>query len=81
MVDREYMIRWEAPEGFDPSAVLTSLPSPIAPGLREIYNFSVKEEGFYFVDRQIDPRTAGHALKLFVDEALKYSNEVIIEIL
>jgi hypothetical protein len=78
-MDREYMIRWDAPEGFDPTSVLMSLPSPIAPGLREIYNYSVKEEGFYFVDRQVDPRTAGEALKLFIDEALKYSNEVMIE--
>ena len=78
-MDREYMIRWTAPEGFDPTSVLMSLPSPIAPGLREIYNYSVKEEGFYFVDRHVDPRTAGEALKLFIDEALKHSNGVMIE--
>ena len=78
-MDREYIIRWNAPEGFDPTSVLMSLPSPIAPGLREIYNYSVKEEGFYFVDRQVDPRTAGEALKLFIDEALKHSNGVMIE--
>ena len=48
---------------------------------REIYNYSVKEEGFYFVDRQVDPRTAGEALKLLIDEGLKHSHEVIIETL
>ena len=78
-MDREYMIRWDRPEGFDATSVLMSLPSPIAPGLREIYNYSVKEEGFYFVDRRIDPRTAGEALKLFIDEALEHSKEVVIE--
>ena len=78
-MNREYMIKWDAPEGYDPTSVLMSLPSPIAPGLREIYNYSVKEEGFYFVDRQVDPRIAGEALKLFIDEALKHSNEAIIE--
>ena len=78
-MDREYMIRWDAPEDFDPTSVLMSLPSPIAPGPREIYNYSVKEEGFYFVDRQVDPRSAGEALKLFIDEALRHSKEVTIE--
>ena len=78
-MDREYMIRWEPPEEFDPSPLLMSLPSPIAPGLREIYNYSVKEDGFYFVDRQVDPRTSGEALKLFIDEALKHASEVVIE--
>ena len=80
-MDREYMIKWDAPKGYDPASVLRSLPSPIAPGLREIYNYSVKEEGFYFVDRQVDPRTAGEALKLLIDEGLKHSHEVIIETL
>jgi len=78
-MDREYMVRWVPPEGFDPSPTLLGLPSPIAPGFREIYNYSVKEDGFYFVDRQVDPRTAGEALKLFIDEALKHTNEVVVE--
>lgn len=78
-MDREYIIRWNAPECFDPTSVLMSLPSPIAPDLREIYNYSVKEEGFYFVDCQVDPRTAGEALKLLIDEALEHSNGVMIE--
>lgn len=78
-MEREYLIRWSVPEDFDPTSVLMSLPSPIASGPREIYNYSVKEEGFYFVDRQVDPRTAGEALKLFIDEALRHTNEVTIE--
>ena len=78
-MDHEYMIRWEPPAGFDPSPLLRSLPSPIAPGFREIYNYSVKEDGFYFVDRQVDPRTAGEAMKLFIDEAFNHTTEVVIE--
>ena len=78
-MDREYMVRWKPPKGYDSSSVLMSLPSPIAPGLREIYDYSVKVDGFYFVDRHVDPRTAGEALKLFIDEALNYSSKVTIE--
>ena len=78
-MDLEYMVRWKPPKGFDPSPVLRSLPSPIAPGLREIYNYSVKKDGFYFVDRQVDPRTAGEALKLFIDEALRHTSDVVVE--
>ena len=49
------------------------------PGLREIYNYSVLDDGFYFVDHLVDPKTAGMAFKLFVDEALSHSQEVTIE--
>ena len=78
-MDHEYMIRWNPPGDFDPHPMLRSLPSPIAPGPREIYNYSVKEDGFYFVDRRVDPRAAGEALKLFIDEALKHTSEVVVE--
>ena len=78
-MDHEYMIRWNPPTGFDAKALLKNLPSPIAPGYREIYNYSVKEDGFYFVDRRVDPRTAGEALKQFIDEALTHTSEVTIE--
>jgi len=75
---KEYMIEWERPEEHNPSAVLRKLPSPIAPGLREIYNYSVKENGFYLVDREIDDAVAGQAMKLFVNEALAHCDEVRI---
>ena len=78
-MDHEYMIKWDPPSDFDCHPLLRSLPSPIAPGPREIYNYSVKDSGFYFVDRQVNPRVAGEALKLFIDEALKHSTEVVVE--
>lgn len=78
-MDHEYMIRWDPPGGFNPKPLLMNLPSPIAPGFREIYNYSVKKDGFYFVDRQVDPQVAGEALKLFIDEALKHTSEVVVE--
>jgi hypothetical protein len=75
---REYKIRWRQPTGYDPSAVLSNLPSPIASGFREIYNYSVDDDGFSFVDHLVDDRVAGQAFKLFVDEALSYVREIEI---
>jgi hypothetical protein len=75
---REYMIEWNQPDGYDPWGVLQTLPSPISREGREIYNYSVKPEGFYLIDRGIDLAIAGHALKIFVDEALRYSDYVTV---
>ena len=74
----EYMIEWQQPEGYDPSRILEKLPSPISRDMREIYNYSVKLEGFYLIDHDIDSSVAGHAMKLFVDEALSFTNAVVV---
>jgi hypothetical protein len=75
----EYKINFEMPKGYDPSELLSKLPSPISPKMTEIYNYSVQSYGFYFLDNLVDPRTAGHAMKLFVDECFKYSSTVKIQ--
>jgi hypothetical protein len=36
------------------------------------------DDGFYFVDNLIEPTVAGHAMKLFIDEALKHGDKVTI---
>ncbi len=74
----EYKITWQMPEEYDPSTVLRKLPSPISTRMAEIYNYSVKKDGFYFLDNLIDQSVAGHAMKLFVDEALAHTDEVNI---
>jgi len=74
----EYMIEWKQPDGYDPFGVLQKLPSPISRDMREIYNYSVKPEGFYLVDRNIEPSVAGHAIKLFLDEALSFVDSVVV---
>ena len=76
---REYKIEWKAPDDFDPGPLLGRLPSPIARGPREIYNYSVDADGFCFIDREVDPRIAGQAFKEFVDGALRHSNVVTIK--
>jgi len=75
----EYKINFEMPKSYDPSEVLSKLPSPISPKMTEIYNYSVQSYGFYFLDNLVDQWTAGHAMKLFVDEGLKYSRTVKIQ--
>jgi hypothetical protein len=72
------MIEWKQPDNYDPSGVLRKLPSPISRDMREIYNYSVEPEGFYLIDRHVEPRVAGHALKLLVDEALSHTKLVTI---
>ena len=74
----EYKIKWQMPEGYDPSSVLRKLPSPISPQMTEIYNYSVEEDGFYFLDNLVDQNVAGHALKRLIDEALKHTDQVTI---
>ena len=74
----EYMIEWQQPEGYDPSGILEKLPSPISSEMREIYNYSVKSEGFYLIDHEIESSVAGHAMKLFVDEVLSFTNAVVV---
>ncbi len=46
--------------------------------MTEIYNYSVEKDGFYFLDNLVDQAVAGHAMKLFVDEAMKHTEEVSI---
>ncbi len=66
------------PQDYDASVVLRKLPSPISRQMSEIYNYVVEENGFCLVDNGVDQTVAGHALKLFIDEALTYSEEVSI---
>ena len=75
---QEYKIKWQVPKDYDPSAVLRKLPSPISRMMTEIYNYSVEEDGFYFLDNLVDQRVAGYAMKLFIDEALALSGKVTI---
>ena len=76
--DTAYMIEWTQPAGYSPSEVLQQLPSPISRDMREIYNYEVRSEGFYLIDRHVDPAVAGHAMKVFVDEALAHTPSVKI---
>ena len=75
----EYKIKCVIPNDYDPSEVLRKLPSPISSNMTEIYNYSVEPYGFYFLDNLVDQKTAGHAMKLFIDECFKHSGSVEIQ--
>jgi hypothetical protein len=76
---KEYKIEWQMPKEYNPSALLQNLPSPISNKMTEIYNYSVEADGFYFLDNLVDQRTAGHAMKLFIDEALANTGNIKIK--
>ena len=75
---QEYKIKWSPQKDYDPSSLLRKLPSPISSEMTEIYNYSVEEDGFYFLDNLVDQHVAGYAMKLFVDEALRFSDEIYV---
>ena len=75
----EYKIKFSVPQGYDPSALLNKLPSPIDRAtMTEIYNYKVEQDGFYFVDHLVDEKVASVAFKRFVNEALRYGSSVAI---
>jgi hypothetical protein len=77
----EYKIEAQLPKDYDPSSVLGQLPSPIGTYMREIYNYAVHKDGFYLLDNHIDARVSGYAMKLFIDEALQFSEEARVRVL
>ena len=75
----EYKIKFSVPQGYDSSALLNHLPSPIHRAtMTEIYNYKVERDGFYFVDHLVDEKVASVAFKRFVDEALRYGSSITI---
>ncbi|MDB6025802.1 MAG: hypothetical protein JWM68_2025 [Verrucomicrobiales bacterium] len=53
------------------------LPSPIHRNpLAEIYNYKIEADGFYFIDKLVDTKTASLALRMFIDAAL-LSNQTV----
>ena len=75
----EYKIKFAVPDAYDPAAQFRKLPSPIdRRAMAEIYNYSIEVDGFYFVDHLVDPAVAAVALRSFLDEALRFSNSVVV---
>ena len=75
----EYKIKFAVPDPYDPAALFRKLPSPIdRRAMAEIYNYSIEADGFYFVDHLVDPAVAAVALRRFLDEALRFSNSVVV---
>ena len=77
-MSNRYLILWDVPDGYDPSSILRRLPSPIASGPHETYNYGVRSDGFQIVDNDVDPAAVGIALRLLLDEALSYTDEASV---
>ena len=76
-MEREYKVHCVPLAGAELSAMMRWLPSPISrPEMREIYNYRIEADGYYLVDRGVDPRVAAVALKLFVDAALSKTAKI-----
>lgn len=76
---KEYKITFAMPADYIPTSLFKKLPSPIhRQTMSEIYNYRIENDGFYFVDSSVDTNVASGAFRLFVDEALKYSNSIEI---
>lgn len=76
---REYKITCTPLRDSALSQLLRKLPSPIQrPQMLEIYNYSVMEDGYYFVDHLVDRTTASTALLVFIDGALSSDQSVTI---
>lgn len=65
---KEYKIVFDMPKAYQAREVLNKLPSPISSQMTEIYNYAVKDYGFYLLDNLVDQRTVGEAMKIFIDE-------------
>jgi hypothetical protein len=73
----EYKLRFRVPQNYDATGLFKRLPSPIQrPSMAEIYNYKIEDHGFYFIDHRVNEEVAAVALKQFVDEALRLSDEV-----
>ena len=76
---REYKIQCAPLKDAALSKLLQRLPSPILrPETREIYNYSVEDDGYYLIDHLVDRSIAAIALQIFVDAALSTDQNVTI---
>jgi hypothetical protein len=76
---REYKITCTPLRDSELTVLLRKLPSPIQrPQMLEIYNYCVKEDGYYFVDHLVDRSIASTALQLFLDAALSTDQSITI---
>ena len=75
----EYKIACAPPKDEDLAILFSRLPSPIdRKSMREIYNYRIEEDGFYFVDYLVSCDVAAVALRVFLDAALSTTEKVTI---
>ena len=78
-MDIEYKLSFTVPPKYDATRLFKQLPSPIErSAMAEIYNYRLEPDGFYFVDRCVNPAVAARALRCFIDEALRVAGSIAI---
>jgi hypothetical protein len=76
---REYKILCKPVEGTALRELLWGLPQPFhRPQMKELYNYSVHEDGYYFVDHLVDRKVAAIGLQMFLDAALSTGEAVTV---
>ena len=76
---REYKIMCTPAAEADLSALFRKMPSPISrPQMREIYNYRIEKDGYYFIDQMVDRKVAAVAFQLLVDAALSTSKSITV---
>lgn len=75
----EYKIKFTVPADYDPAILPRKLPDPIEqPSAAEIYDYSLEQDGFYFVDHLVNGTIASVALRTIIDEALNHATHIAV---
>ena len=73
----EYKIKFAVPGSYSTAALNKRMPAEAGAGGHGcIYAYAVESDGFYFVDTLVNKEVASVALRVLVDEALRYSPSV-----
>lgn len=76
---KEYKIKCKVPGDGEIHAMFERMPSPIQHRpLAEIYNYRIEADGFYFIEREVDPKIASLAFRIFIDAALEANQTIEI---
>jgi hypothetical protein len=75
----EYKIRFTVPPDFSPERLNSRLPTSGVPNSSWVeYDYKLEADGFYFLDNGKSP-VSSIAFRQLVDEALRHSEQVVIE--
>jgi hypothetical protein len=78
-MSREYKILCKPVEGEELYTLLHGLPPPFhRPQMQELFNYSVDDDGYYFIDHLIDRSVAAVGLQMFLDAALSTDGIVTV---
>ena len=79
----EYKIHFPVPEGYSTKQLQRRLPpaettAGMAAGQMPAYHFELESDGFYFLDHLSNDAVAAQAMRVLVNEGLRFSSTVQI---